>query len=118
VGSLQLLRINDVCKLLRISKPTLWRLRRASDFPEPTEVTDRLIAWRKSEVEEWLMTRQIGRGRRASNLTRVTPDLAAPVHVAQDVTADELPSTNGARREIRNNTADSDGQLRLPLIPG
>jgi predicted DNA-binding transcriptional regulator AlpA len=45
IDSLQFLRINDVCQLLRISKPTLWRLRKASGFSEPTEVTDRLIAW-------------------------------------------------------------------------
>src|SRR5690348_6082630 len=40
---LQYLRASDVCRLLRISKPTLWRLRRTRGFPEPTEVTDRLI---------------------------------------------------------------------------
>lgn len=55
--SLQLLRVADVCRLLRISKPTLWRLRRAHDFPEPMEVTDRVIAWRKAEVEGWLRER-------------------------------------------------------------
>ena len=55
--SLQLLRVADVCRLLRISKPTLWRLRRAHDFPEPMEVTERVIAWRKAEVEGWLRER-------------------------------------------------------------
>jgi predicted DNA-binding transcriptional regulator AlpA len=41
----------------------LWRMRRAHDFPEPTEVTHRIVAWRKSEVEEWLRTRYAARGR-------------------------------------------------------
>src|SRR5690349_20784338 len=50
VDTLQFLRINDVCRLLRISKPTLWRLRQNHQFPEPTSVTDRLIAWRRSEI--------------------------------------------------------------------
>jgi prophage regulatory protein len=54
LDALQFLRVNDVCRLLRISKPTLWRLRRANAFPEPTELTDRVIAWRRSEVEAWL----------------------------------------------------------------
>ena len=60
LDSLQFLRVNDVCRLLRISKPTLWRLRRANAFPEPTELTDRVIAWRRSEVEAWLRARNAG----------------------------------------------------------
>jgi predicted DNA-binding transcriptional regulator AlpA len=62
---LQFLRTRDVCRLLGISKPTLWRLRRANAFPEPTELTNRVIGWRRSELEEWLSTRN--RGTRASN---------------------------------------------------
>ena len=57
-ANLQLLRINDVCQLLRISKPTLWRMRRAHMFPEPTDVTGRVIAWRKAELQAWLIARQ------------------------------------------------------------
>jgi prophage regulatory protein len=51
------LRLNDVCGLLRISKPTLWRLRRTGLFPEQTELTDRVTAWRRSEIEDWLSER-------------------------------------------------------------
>jgi prophage regulatory protein len=61
LDALQFLRINDVCRLLRISKPTLWRLRQSPEFPEPTGVTDRLIAWRRSEIEEWLRARSTNR---------------------------------------------------------
>jgi predicted DNA-binding transcriptional regulator AlpA len=74
--SLQLLRVADVCRLLRISKPTLWRLRRANDFPEPTEVTDRVIAWRKSEVELWLRGRSAGQ-RGSARTRRALPVLGA-----------------------------------------
>jgi len=35
---LQFLRIADVCRLLRISKPTLWRLRQSCGFPSPTHM--------------------------------------------------------------------------------
>ncbi|MGB6452734.1 MAG: AlpA family phage regulatory protein [Steroidobacteraceae bacterium] len=55
---MQLLRIQDVCRLLRISKPTLWRLRQQSDFPEPTAVSDRVIAWNGSEIEAWIKRRR------------------------------------------------------------
>jgi len=55
---LQLLRIEDVCRLLCISKPTLWRLRRRSGFPSPTAVTERVVAWRESEIQTWISTRR------------------------------------------------------------
>lgn len=64
--ALQLLRIEDVCRLLRISQPTLWRMRRARCFPEPTEVTGRIVAWSRAEVQEWIA------GRRRSNSPIVT----------------------------------------------
>ncbi|MGH8227819.1 MAG: helix-turn-helix transcriptional regulator [Steroidobacteraceae bacterium] len=57
-ASLQLLRIEDVCRLLRISKPTFWRLRRRADFPEPTAITDRVIGWPQREIEAWLRQRR------------------------------------------------------------
>ena len=63
VESLQLLRVADVCLMLRISKPTLWRLRRAQDFPEPMDLTNRVVAWRKTDVEAWLRDRPSSRTR-------------------------------------------------------
>jgi prophage regulatory protein len=54
---LQLLTQSDVCKLLRISKPTLWRIRRSGGFPEPTAVTERVFGWRRSEIDAWLASR-------------------------------------------------------------
>jgi prophage regulatory protein len=57
LDALQLLTVSDVCRLLRISKPTLWRLRRSGDFPEPTTVTERIFGWRRSELDAWLESR-------------------------------------------------------------
>jgi prophage regulatory protein len=57
-GQLQYLRIRDVCRLLRISKPTLWRLRQSSDFPAPTQLSDRAIGWSRDEIQSWLDTRR------------------------------------------------------------
>jgi predicted DNA-binding transcriptional regulator AlpA len=58
IDARQLLTVTDVCKLLRISKPTLWRIRRAGNFPDPTTVTERIFGWRRSEVDAWLASRQ------------------------------------------------------------
>jgi prophage regulatory protein len=57
-SSLQYLRITDVCRLLRISKPTLWRLRQSSDFPPPTQLSDRAIGWSRTEIQTWIDTRR------------------------------------------------------------
>jgi predicted DNA-binding transcriptional regulator AlpA len=56
-GNLQYLRIRDVCRLLRISKPTLWRLRQSSDFPAPTQLSDRAIGWSRDEIRTWVNAR-------------------------------------------------------------
>jgi predicted DNA-binding transcriptional regulator AlpA len=57
--SMQLLRIDDVCRLLRISKPTFWRLRRRTDFPEPTAVTERVMAWSGRDIQAWIERRRL-----------------------------------------------------------
>ena len=57
INALQLLTVTDVCQLLRMSEPTLWRLRRAGNFPEPMTVTERIFGWRESEIEAWLRAR-------------------------------------------------------------
>jgi prophage regulatory protein len=57
-SSLQYLRISDVCRLLRISKPTLWRLRQSSDFPAPTHLSDRAIGWSRDEIQTWIDARR------------------------------------------------------------
>lgn len=58
-----LLRINDVCRWLKISKPTFWRLRREADFPTPIAITERVIGWHREEIQSWLEARRRTRGR-------------------------------------------------------
>jgi len=57
--AMQLLRIDDVCQLLRISKPTFWRLRRRTDFPESTAVTERVMAWSGRDIQAWIERRRL-----------------------------------------------------------
>jgi len=53
-----LLRIIDVCRWLKISKPTFWRLRRSPDFPTPMRITERVIGWQRHEIQSWLEARR------------------------------------------------------------
>jgi predicted DNA-binding transcriptional regulator AlpA len=119
LDALQFLRVNDVCRLLRISKPTLWRLRRANAFPEPTELTDRVIAWRRSEVEAWLRARAGGEHSSPARATIQRPvrlsdgdDASGPVRKAQPVA-----SSVSRRRGKVAQPQRSDAQLVLPLTP-
>jgi predicted DNA-binding transcriptional regulator AlpA len=119
LDALQFLRVNDVCRLLRISKPTLWRLRRANAFPEPTELTDRVIAWRRSEVEAWLRARAGGGHPSPARATIQPPvpltdgdDASGPVRKAQPVP----PSVSRPRGKVAQPQR-SDAQLVLPFTP-
>ena len=49
----QLLKIGDVCELLKISKRSVWRLISAGQFLPPIRV-GRSVRWRRAEVEEWV----------------------------------------------------------------
>jgi len=53
-----LLRIADICRWLKISKPTFWRLRRQTDFPTPIAISDRVLGWPQGEIQTWLDARR------------------------------------------------------------
>lgn len=55
---LQLLRIADICRLLRISKPTFWRMRRNPEFPRPAELSIGVVAWYASDIQDWIDKRR------------------------------------------------------------
>ncbi len=41
---------------LPFSAPTLWRKVKAGTFPAPVKLSDRVTAWRVSDVRKWLAT--------------------------------------------------------------
>lgn len=117
LDALQFVRVNDVCRLLRISKPTFWRLRRAHAFPEPTELTDRVIAWRRSEVEAWLRERAGGRQSSAARASNQPPPPLTGSGDASWAAKNRKPApTSISRRRTKAQRNQSDEQLVLPLI--
>ena len=52
---------SEVLERVRISDPTMYRLRRRREFPDPIELSPRKIVWIESEIEAWLQSR--GRSR-------------------------------------------------------
>lgn len=55
---LQLLRIADICQLLRISKPTFWRMRKDPTFPAPADISLGIVGWYASDIQEWINARR------------------------------------------------------------
>lgn len=115
VDSMQFLRVNDVCRLLRISKPTLWRLRRAHDFPEPTDLTDRVVGWRRSDVDSWLSSRARVRARMPTNTMNRSQDGEPTVALRPFEPQRRGPKPRGSRRAKVSRHPGSADQLTLPL---
>lgn len=45
--------------MLGISRATLYRMRNAGAFPEPTQLFERRVAWHVSVVQKWIDERVI-----------------------------------------------------------
>lgn len=59
MNHLQLVKKQTVLHLCAISKSTLYRLIAKGEFPSPVSLTGgRSVAWRMSEVEAWINSRQ------------------------------------------------------------
>lgn len=56
---MKLLRANDVIKILGISLVTLWRMRRAGQFPEPVSISVRAVGWKEATIHEWVESRKV-----------------------------------------------------------
>jgi excisionase family DNA binding protein len=49
----RLLTQQEVCELVRISYPTLYRWLKAGTFPTPVNGRGRKLLWAQSQIEEW-----------------------------------------------------------------
>ena len=52
-----LLRKPDVAARLGVSQSTIQRLEKAGDFPRRVRLGPRAVAWRASEIEDWIADR-------------------------------------------------------------
>lgn len=55
----QLLRKPEVQKMVaNMSNSTLYYLMNTGDFPKPVRLSKRSVAWKRSEIEAWIMSRE------------------------------------------------------------
>jgi predicted DNA-binding transcriptional regulator AlpA len=58
MSNLELVRENELRRIVKLSHATIWRLCRTDPkFPKPLKLSDRAIAWRLVDVERWLNER-------------------------------------------------------------
>lgn len=53
----RLLRISQVCKLLAISKSTIYRMIKAKKLKAPIKIADRIVAFKAHEIEEFIASK-------------------------------------------------------------
>lgn len=44
----------QVVELTTLSAPTIWRKYRAGSFPRPISISAGRVAWRESDIREWI----------------------------------------------------------------
>jgi predicted DNA-binding transcriptional regulator AlpA len=50
-------RVNQLTKLIPISKATIWRKVKDGTFPIPVKLGNRITAWHMDDIESWLAAR-------------------------------------------------------------
>lgn len=58
VQTTRLLTLQDVCARTTLTKPVIYELIRADDFPVPVQISRRRIAWIESDVAKWIESRE------------------------------------------------------------
>ncbi len=55
---LTIIRLPQVCKKTKLSKPTIYRLMKSGDFPKSLKLSKRARGWIESEIDHWTLTRE------------------------------------------------------------
>ena len=49
--------VNTVCRVCQLSRPTIYRLVKKNAFPKKIQLSERRVAFRRKDVEEWIESR-------------------------------------------------------------
>jgi prophage regulatory protein len=53
----KLMRLPEVVNLTGVPRSSLYAMVRRNQFPQPIRISERAIAWRLDEVEQWIEAR-------------------------------------------------------------
>lgn len=54
----KLIRIDEVLKLIPVSKSTIGRMRKEPEFPKSVPISKRTVGWKESEIIAWINSRK------------------------------------------------------------
>ncbi len=54
-----LLRIGMVVRVTGLGRSTIYRMMATADFPSPVRLNNRVVAWRRTDLEKWTETRPL-----------------------------------------------------------
>lgn len=55
----KILRIREVQELTGLSRPTIFRLRKAGQFPSAVQLGTRAVGWKSGDIEGWIANRPL-----------------------------------------------------------
>ena len=53
----QFYRVNDLTKILSVSRASIYNWLNKGTFPKPIKISDRVNVWSKSDIEDWVSSR-------------------------------------------------------------
>ncbi len=53
----KILRREEVCKKVRLSKSTIYRMIRKKEFPAPINLSERRVGWLDKDIDKWIRDR-------------------------------------------------------------
>lgn len=54
---MRLLRVREICQVSGLARSTLYGEMRRGRFPAPVRISRRSVAWRSTDIDEWLKSR-------------------------------------------------------------
>lgn len=54
---MKIIRPTQLSFLLSVSRSTLWRMEQRGELPARRQISQRLVGWLESDINEWLVTR-------------------------------------------------------------
>jgi len=52
------LKLPDVVQITTLGRSTIYRLMDEHKFPRPVRLTEKAVAWKMSDIEQWMEERQ------------------------------------------------------------
>ncbi|MGZ5056251.1 MAG: helix-turn-helix transcriptional regulator [Methylobacter sp.] len=61
---MSLLKLKDVIEKVKLSRSSIYSLTKAGAFPPPLRLSERRIAWRTEDVDNWLNNRPVAQNKK------------------------------------------------------